>query len=278
MAQTFAVDVGGTFTGHRRAQQRDGEVQFAKAATTPQQPAEGVLNAVGKSALSVPDATIFFHGTTLGINTMLEHKGARTGLITTRGFRDVLEIGRMLWPAYQLHWDQPAPLVSRHLRKEVTERIAAGGRVLEPLDEEELLRAAAELVRAEVESIAVCFLHAYAYPQHEARAGELIAAEFPQVAITLSHQVTQEYREYERTATTVSDAAIKRRMVGYIDDLEDSLRATDFGGAFVLTRCDGGVMSASEAKERPIRTLISGPASGVMGDGGAGRARSAPGT
>src|SRR6185437_15847304 len=136
MAQLFAVDVGGTFTDLVVLDADTGEVSFAKAATTPQQPAQGVLDAIRKSDLELPQASTFFHGTTLGLNTMLEHKGAKTGLITTRGFRDVLEIGRMLWPMYQLHWDQPAPLVPRYLRKEVTERVAADGSVLAPIDED----------------------------------------------------------------------------------------------------------------------------------------------
>jgi N-methylhydantoinase A len=265
MTQLFAVDVGGTFTDLVVLDGSTGEVSFAKAPTTPQQPAEGVLAAISKSSLSLTEATTFFHGTTLGINTMLEHKGARTGVITTKGFRDILEIARMGWPMYQLHWDQPEPLVPRYLRREVTERVRADGVVLGPLDEDELRREADYLVGHGVESIAVCFLHSYAFPDHERRAGEIIAAEYPGIAVTLSHLVTQEYREYERTATTVGDAAIKPRLARYVDGLERSLGDERFTGAFLLTRCDGGVMSAAEAKERPIRTLISGPASGVMG-------------
>lgn len=265
MTQLFAVDVGGTFTDLVVLDSDSGRVSFAKAPTTPAEPAEGVLDCVAKSGLRLAQATTFFHGTTLGINTMLEHKGARTGLITTKGFRDILEIARMGWPMYQLHWDQPPPLVPRYLRREVAERVRADGVVLTPLSEEDVRREARYLVEQGVESIAVCFLHSYAYPEHERRAGEIIAREFPTVAVTLSHRVTQEYREYERTATTVGDAAIKPRLARYVDELERSLRSRGFAGAFLLTRCDGGVMSAAEARERPIRTLISGPASGVMG-------------
>ncbi len=265
MTQLFAVDVGGTFTDLVVLDGDTGRVSFAKVPTTPADPAEGVVAAVDKARLELPQAGAFFHGTTLGINTMLEHKGARTGLITTRGFRDILEIARMGWPMYQLHWDQPPPLVPRYLRREVAERVRADGTVLTPLDEDEVLREARYLAERGVESIAVCFLHSYAYPDHERRAGEIIARELPSLAVTLSHQVTQEYREYERTATTVGDAAIKPRLARYVDDLERSLRSRGFAGAFLLTRCDGGVMSAAEARQRPIRTLLSGPASGVMG-------------
>jgi N-methylhydantoinase A len=265
VTQLFAIDVGGTFTDLVVLDGETGNVSYAKAPTTPGHPAAGVFEAVARSTLSVPEATMFFHGTTLGINTMLEHKGARTGAIMTRGFRDVLEIGRMLWPMYQLHWDQPEPLVPRYLRLEVSERVRADGTVVVPLDEDDVRAAVERLVADDVESIAVCFLHSYAFPEHERRVGEIIESEYPQISVTLSHLVTQEYREYERTATTVADAAIRPRMVSYIDDLESSLRERRYAGGFVLTRCDGGVMSAAEAKERCIRTLISGPASGVMG-------------
>jgi N-methylhydantoinase A len=265
MAQLFSVDVGGTFTDLVVLDVGSGRVSFTKASTTPDNPAEGVLTAISRSELSLPAATTFFHGTTLGINTMLEHKGARTGLITTKGFRDVLEIARMKWPMYQLHWDQPQPLVPRYLRREVTERVTADGRVLQPLDEGEVSLVVADLVAEGVEAIAVCFLHSYAFYEHEVRVGEIITAEHPHLSVTLSHRVTNEYREYERTATTVSDAAIKPRLTSYIDRLAQALRSERYSGSFLVTRCDGGVMGADEAKERPIRTLLSGPASGVMG-------------
>jgi len=265
MRPVCAVDVGGTFTDLVLLDVDTGAVDFTKSPTTPREPARGVLAAVRKSGLAVTDLEVFFHGTTLGINALLERRGAKTGLITTKGFRDVLELRRLSWPSYQLFWEKPEPLVPRYLRREVSERLHADGGVLEPLDEDELRREARRLVDDGVESIAVCFMHAYAYPRHELRAGEVIVDECPGVSVTLSHQVTLEYREYERTATTVADATIKPRIARYIDDLEGNLTREQFGGVLSLTRCDGGVMSAAEAKERPIRTLVSGPASGVMG-------------
>jgi N-methylhydantoinase A len=265
VTQSFAIDVGGTFTDLVVLDRQTGEVSFAKAPTSPRQPADGVLAVIRKSRLSLPTATTFFHGTTLGINAMLENKGAHTGLLTTKGFRDVVELRRMSWPMYQLHWQAPEPLVPRYLRREVRERMRADGVELEPLNDEDVIREATRLVDEGVESIAICFMHSYAFPAHELRAGELVAAHFPSISVTLSHLVSQEYREYERAATTVGDAIIKPRMERYIDDLEQRLREERFNGAFVITRCDGGVMSATEAKTRPIRTLISGPASGVMG-------------
>ncbi len=271
MTERFAVDVGGTFTDIVVLDVDTGAVCYAKASTTPDAPAEGVLNAIDKAGVSLARADFFFHGTTLGINTVLERTGASTGLITTKGFRDELEIARLNWPMYQLHWDQPPPLVPRYLRCGVTERLRADGSVVVPLDESELREAVDRLVRHGVESIAVCFIHAYAFPEHERRAGEIIAAEYPDVEFTLSHLVTQEYREYERTSTVAIDAMVKPRMAGYIDGLASRLAGEGFDGEFLVSRCDGGVMRADEVAERSVRTLISGPASGVMGAAELGR-------
>ena len=265
MSEIFAVDVGGTFTDIVVLDQASGDVAYAKSPTTPAEPSDGVFNAIDKAGVDVASVGGFFHGTTLGINTVLERKGARTGLITTQGFRDELEIARLAWPMYRLHWERPAPLVPRQLRMEVAERIYADGRVLTPLDEDGVRAAVERLIAKDVESIAVCFLHAYQFPQHEARVGEIIAAEYPQVDYTLSHLVTQEYREFERTATTVVDAMLKPRLARYVNTLESRLAERDFGAGLLITRCDGGVMSASEVPQRSVRTLISGPASGIMG-------------
>jgi N-methylhydantoinase A len=265
MKEVFAVDVGGTFTDLVLLDPSTGDVQLTKSPTTPQAPSEGVLSAIGKVGLSLPDARFFFHGTTLGINTLLEHKGAKVGLITSQGFRDVLEIGRLQWPMYRLHWDQPPPFIPRSLRREVPERVRADGEVLTALDENAVREAIDLLVASGVESIAVCFLHSYAYPTHEQRVGAILREDYPQIDATLSHQLTQEYREWERSMTAAVNASIKPRMAAYLGNLEASLQGGGFGGEFLVTRCDGGVMSADEAKDESVRTLISGPASGVMG-------------
>ena len=265
MREDFAVDVGGTFTDLVARDIETGAIRRAKVPTTPADPSQGILSVTRKAGVPLPDVRRFFHGTTFGLNTVLEGKGAKIGLITTRGFRDVLEIARMEWPMYHLHWDQPEPMVPRYLRREVDERMRADGTVLVELDEKGV-RAAVRMLLAEgVESIAVCFLHAYAFPEHERRTGEIIESEFPGVDYTLSHLVTPEYREYERTATTAVDAAIKPRMTHYLARLEEGLEAEGFAGGFLVTRCDGGVMSVGEAKRQSVRTLLSGPASGVMG-------------
>lgn len=265
MTQSFAVDVGGTFTDLVLLDRETGHVTFAKTATTPDAPSTGVRNAMERSGLVTADAYTFFHGTTLGLNSLLEQKGAPTGLITTRGFRDALEIGRLALPMYRLDWEKPAPMVARHLRREVTERMRADGSVMAELNAEELLREVEYLVSEGVEAIAVVFLHAYGHPQHELLAADIIEAAYPDLSVTLSHRVAREYREYERTTTAVAEASIRQRMATYIGNLETSLHEDDFRGSFVLARCDGGVMSAEAAKARPLRTLTSGPASGVMG-------------
>ena len=265
MSQLFAVDVGGTFTDLVVLDAESGDVTFAKASTTPAQPSEGVLDAIGKSDLSLPEAETFFHGTTLGINTMLERKGARTGLITTRGFRDVLEIARMLWPMYQLHWDQPEPLVPRYLRKEVSERIRARRR-----DPHRARRGRCAPGRGRARRRGHRVDRGLLPPRlcvspTRGAHGRADRRRVPRHGRHPVASVTREYREYERTSTTVSDAVIKPRMASYIDSLETALAERDFDGGFLITRCDGGVMSSTEAKERCIRTLISGPASGAMG-------------
>jgi N-methylhydantoinase A len=265
MGQFVACDVGGTFTDVVVLDNATGQVSYAKAPTVPQRPAQGLMNAVAKALPSLTDVDVFFHGTTLGINTVLEGKGAKTGFITTKGFRDILEIARMRWPAFLLHYEKPKPLVPRYLCREVTERMSADGDELEPIIEDEVRRVVAELLTEGAEAIAVCFLHAYAHPQHEKRVGEIIESEHPGIAVALSHEVSREYREYERASTTIIDATINKRMAVYIDELDGWLSNAGCRGSLFVTRCDGGVMSAGEAKLQPVRTLISGPASGVMG-------------
>jgi N-methylhydantoinase A len=270
--ERFAVDVGGTFTDIVVLDPQTGETRYAKTPTTPRAPSEGVLTGVDKAGVALESAQAFVHGTTLGLNTVLQGGGAKTGILTTQGFRDALEIARLNWPMYQLHWNQPPPLVPRALRREVPERMGPDGTVIEPLDEDAVRREVEVLIDRGVESIAVVFLHAYAYPEHERRVGEILAAEYPDTNFTLSHLVVRDYREYERTVTTVIDATIAPRMTRYFDHLEGGLRTEGFGGPLRITRSDGGVMGLAEAKERTVRTLISGPASGVMGVVALGRA------
>ena len=261
----LAVDIGGTFTDVVVLDTPSGEVRMAKVPTRPDAPAAGVLEAVEKAGASPGGADAFFHGTTLGLNTLLERKGALTGLITTEGFRDVLEIGRSSWPMYRLHWDRPEPLVPRYLRCEARERVLVDGVVIEPLDEEQVRAALDHFVAEGVEAMAVCFLHSYINPVHELRVAEIVEQDYPSLACTLSHHLTREYREFERTSTVVVDAYIRTRVTGYLDTLDNSLAGGGFLGELFITRSDGGVMTAQETRRRSVLTLTSGPASGVMG-------------
>ena len=264
MDKRFAIDIGGTFTD-LVILGRAGNLRMAKVPSTPQDPSQGVVEATGKASLHLSQPEFFIHGTTLGVNTLLQHKGVKTGLITTDGFRDVLEIARLNWPLYRLSHNKPAPLVPRFLRFEVPERMNARGKVLIELDEEAVRRAVEKLKQHGVEAIAVCFLHAYANPAHEKTVAKIIGDVYPEVGVSLSHEVTREYREYERTATTVLNAYLQPVMERYVSELADDLTGSGFRGQFLITRCDGGLMSKEATKRRSLQTIHSGPASGVMG-------------
>lgn len=263
-SKRFGIDIGGTFTDIVILDGR-GNLRMAKAPSTPTDPCTGVINASSRAKLDLSEPEFFIHGTTLGINTLLQRKGVRTGLITTDGFRDVLEIGRTNWPLYLLSYDKPRPLVPRHLRFQVPERISAKGEILIPLDENAVRSAVERLKAYGVKAIAVCFLHAYANPAHEKRAAALIREIDSEVRISLSHEVAQEYREYERTATTVLNAYLQPVMEEYLGRLESHLKTNGFHGQFLITRCDGGLMSQRATMRRSLQTVHSGPASGVMG-------------
>src|SRR3989441_4804016 len=195
----LASDIGGTFTDLVYLDERTGGLGSAKADTTPSEFERGVINTIHKAGIDVRAVDFFVHGTTVIINALTERKGVRPGLITTKGFRDVLEIGRANRPdLYNLAYTKPIPFVARALRMEVTERVTYKGEVLVPLAEDELLAAATRLMDEQVEAIAVCFLHAYANPTHEARAARLIRQRWPNVAVTASHELTREWREEER--------------------------------------------------------------------------------
>lgn len=263
-SKRFAIDIGGTFTDLVVMDDR-GNLRMAKASSTPADPSAGVIDVASKAHLTLFEPEFFIHGTTLGINTLLQRKGVKTGLITTDGFRDILEIGRTSWPLYMLSYEKPQPLVPRYLRFQVPERMSAKGEVLLSLDESAVRSAVQVLKSHQVRAIAVCFLHAYANPAHERRVAEIIRELYPEARISLSHEVTQEYREYERTATTVLNAYLQPVMEEYLGKLASHLATNGFKGQFFITRCDGGLMSQKATMRRSLQTVHSGPASGVMG-------------
>jgi N-methylhydantoinase A len=261
----LSADVGGTFIDFALVNEETGEFviekQPARAATLVQEFAAGLE----RLPVDVDRLSRIFHGTTVGINAVLQERGAKVGLITTLGFRDVLALGRGRRPnVYDAMYRPPEPLVPRYLRRAVAERTGADGREVEPLDLDAVAAEADVLAGHGVEAIAICFLHSYANPANERAAAELIRQRHPSIAVTASCDVATEWREFERTSTTVLNAYIQPLLKGYLMSLEDELRARGFGGSLALMQSNGGVMSAAAASHRPIRTLESGPAGGVM--------------
>lgn len=274
MTERLAVDIGGTFVDSIAFDYETGRLREEKAPTTPSDPSEGVLNAIQRLDLNAGDTGSFVHGTTLGLNALLERDGATTGIITNEGFRDVFEMGRHSVPGeqmYDIKYQRPELLVPRRRRLGVTGRVDADGDVVEPLDEAAVVDAARELVEEHnVSSIAVCFLNAYRNPEHEERAAALIRDEFPDIALSISSDITREYREYERTSTTVLDAYIKPIFESYVSQLDGSLREKGFDGSFFITRSGGGALDAEDATEAPVHTIFSGPAGGLIGSSAVG--------
>ena len=260
----IAVDIGGTFTD-LVAVDDQGEVYRSKSLTTPDDLARGIQDCLTAAKIEVSQASFFVHGSTVTINAVLEHKGARTGLITTKGFRDVYEIGRGNRPeGYNLFFKRPVPLVSRDLRLEVDERLYATGELLKPLDEASALETIGTLKAAGVESVAVCLLHSYANPVHEERLGQLLHQRFPEAYVSLSHEILREFREYERTSTTVLNAYVGPLVSRYLLSLEKMLGDSGFCGTFRVMQSNGGVMSAETAKKMPVTMMESGPVAGVI--------------
>ena len=260
----IAVDIGGTFTD-LVAVDDQGRLSRSKSLTTPDDLARGIHNCLQAANIDVAAADFFVHGSTVTINAVLERKGARTGLITTKGFRDVYEIGRGNRPeGYNLFFKRPVPLVPRDLRLEVDERLYATGEVYRPLDENSAKAAIGALKWAGVESVAVCLLHAYANAAHERRLGELLREQFADAYVSLSHEILREFREYERTSTTVLNAYVGPLVRRYLVSLENMLGKAGFRGTFRVMQSNGGVMSADSAKKMPVTMMESGPVAGVI--------------
>ncbi|MGE5304714.1 MAG: hydantoinase/oxoprolinase family protein [Alphaproteobacteria bacterium] len=260
----IAVDIGGTFTD-LVAVGDDGQVYRSKSLTTPDDLARGIQNCLTEARVEVKGANFFVHGSTVTINAVLERKGARTGLMTTQGFRDVYEIGRGNRPeGYNLFFKRPVPLVPRDLRLEVDERLYATGEVLTPLDEGSALATIGALKGAGVESVAVCLLHAYANPAHEQALGRMLRQHFPEAYVSLSHEILREFREYERTSTTVLNSYVGPIVSRYLVSLEKMLGDSGFRGTFRVMQSNGGVMSSETAKKMPVTMMESGPVAGVI--------------
>jgi N-methylhydantoinase A/oxoprolinase/acetone carboxylase beta subunit len=264
----LGVDIGGTFTDFTLVDAESGTVRVEKILTTAQAAERAVLQGIDRFLAAEPDllqrTNAVIHATTLVTNTILERKGSRTGLLTTAGFRDLLEIQREVrYDLYDLFIRLPEPIVPRHLRIGVTERIQADGRIRTPLDEDEVRQAARHFREANVDAIAVLFLHSYRNNTHERRAGEILAAELPGVVISLSHEVYPEPKEYERGSTTVLDAYVKRTTESYLDRLSQGLKQRGYQRRLFVMLSNGGTTTAENAKAVPIQLVESGPAAGV---------------
>ncbi len=262
---TIALDIGGTFTDLVAFDEATGEIVQAKSSTTPADLALGIRECLGKSGLDVSGAQSFVHGSTIAINTAIERTGARTALVVTRGMRDVYRIGRGNRPeAYNIYFKRPEPYVPRHFTFEVEERLDAGGAVLRPFDETGAREVARRVSATDVEAVAVCFIHSWANPTHEARMGEILESEAPQAYRSLSHEVLREYREYERTSTTVLNAYIGPKVRRYVEGLEQILASLGFQGRLLIMQSNGGVMSPDRAKQVPVAMMESGPVGGII--------------
>lgn len=259
-----AIDVGGTFTDV--VSLADGTLKFDKVPTTPSDPQRGVLDGFGATAIPLNEIEYFVHGTTLGLNALLTRRGARTGIITTTGFRDVYLLGRTARsPMYDFKYRKPESLVERFDIFEVDGRLDFEGNELIPFDEDQARRIAQEVVDHGLEAVAICFIHSYVNPAHEERMAQIMAEVAPNVEVTRSSALSREIREYERTSTAVLDAYIKPIVRRYLEKLQASLSQDGFNGQFLMTRSGGGAMTASQVREAPVNLILSGPAGGVLG-------------
>jgi len=262
----IGVDIGGTFTdlvGYVNE-----ELVIAKTLTTPANPALGVAKAIELSSVPLSELNEFLHGSTIAINTVLEKKGAKTALLTTVGFRDIYEIGRGNRPeAFDLNFTRPKPLIPRNHRFEVNERLNAKGEVLMALQSAEILALGERLLAQGIESVAICFLHAYANPAHELLAGQLLRQAHPDLFVTLSHEILREFREYERTSTTVLNAYVGPRVKNYLNHLSADLKGMGYQGHTHIMRSNGGSMSLTHACREPVSMMESGPVAGMIAAG-----------
>jgi len=266
MPYRVGFDVGGTFTDFV-LQSPTGELTTAKRLTTYPDPSAACLAGLDELTATVgwDEIAQVVHGTTLGSNIVIERKARGVGLLTTRGFRDVLIIGReKRYQVYDLQIEKPAPLIPRRLIGEVTERVLADGSVRTPLDEDDARRAVRELAARGVTTLAVCFLHSYRNPVHEKRVAELVAEEAPGMVVTLSHEVSPTFREYERTSTTVVNAYVMTALRDYLRGLGSALKERGYRGRLFVMQSSGGIATAEAMERYPVRMIESGPAAGAL--------------
>jgi len=272
----IGIDVGGTFTDFTMIDEQAGTVHFHKVPSTPDDPSRAIAEGVGQMlenhAVPPGEVSHVGHGTTVATNLIIERKGAAVGLITTKGFRDILEIGRQTRPhLYDYSVGKPPVAVPRRYRLEVEGRMDATGAVLEELNEEQVRQAARMFAAEGIQAVTICFLHAYRNPAHELRAREIVAAEMPQAYISLSCEVLPEFREFERLSTTVLNATVGPRMARYLERFLERVTELGIRHAPHTIHSNGGLMSVATVRQYPVRTCLSGPAAGVVGAAAVGR-------
>ena len=263
----LGVDIGGTFTDAMLVNTETGQTEISKVSTTPKDSSIGFLTAVARimEGKSPEEVSQIVHATTVATNAIIEGKVAKSGLIITKGFRDVLEVQRQIRPRlYDIFFDKPKPLIPRYLSFEVTERLDTTGRIDTPLDENEVREVARKLKEEDVASIAVCLIHSYINPEHERRVGAIVREEFPGVYITLSSDIAPVFREYPRASTTAINAVLLPLVSAYVSRLEKELTSRGFSAGFYIMQSNGGIMTSSVSKVRPAYMVESGPAAGVI--------------
>ncbi len=272
MAYNVAVDVGGTFTDVLVFDEGSGGLTEGKVLSTPDDPSRGVVEGIeracGKAGISFSDLKLLFHGTTVVTNMILTNTGSRVGLLTTKGHEQILYLARAWTPGPLYGWmalQKPDPPADPTDTVGISERMAADGSVIAELDEDEVRAAVERLVERGVESLAIGFLNSYVNPDHERRAREIVRGAYPDLPVSISADIGQEYGEYERTLTTVVNTAVQPRTIRYMRGFEDSMEEKEFAGRLSIVRSDGGAMSTEAVAERPIQIALSGPSGGVTG-------------
>lgn len=272
MRYNLGIDVGGTFTDVLVFDPQTRSLTVEKVLSTPEDQSIGLMNGIRQACTTlgtgIGDLQLILHGSTVVTNMLLEEKGARGGLLVTRGHREILHLARAWTPGPLYGWmgmQKPDPIVDLADTREVNERIDAAGAVVQPLDEAQVRAAIDELVAAGIETLTIAFLNSYVNPEHERRARAIAVDAYPDLPVSISSELVAEYREYERTLTTVINAYVRPQVIRYIRNLTSTLRHEGFGGRLNIVRSDGGTMSAQAAQDRPVDITFSGPSGGVVG-------------
>lgn len=266
----IGIDIGGTFTDFSLLDEGTGRIRVLKTPSNPAEPEKAVFSGIARIfseyAVKPEEIRYFIHGTTLAVNTVIQRSGAKTAFLVTEGFRDVLNIGRHRIPdVFNFFTELPRPLVPRSLVFEIPERCSAAGRIMRPVDKAAIRAAAAKMREKGVEAVAVCFLHSYGNDENERTARVLLEKEAPEIYVSLSSEIWPQMREYERGLVAVMNAHVGQKMKNYFHGLGNGVRALGIGAHILSTKSNGGVMHVHEAGERPVETLLSGPAAGVIG-------------